>query len=128
MADSSRLEQLFLNLVINARDALIEKSNVGGENGDKLKTINVDCIRATREQTDWVRIEIRDNGSGIQQENLERIFDPFFTTKDPDKGTGLGLAISYQTVLDINGKIEVDSQPGEGTAFQIWIPVRGDKE
>ncbi len=127
MADSSRLEQLFLNLVINARDALIETGDLDDENGDKLKTINVDCIRAARDQADWVRIEIRDNGPGIPQENLERIFDPFFTTKDPDKGTGLGLAISYQTVVDIKGKIEVESQPGEGTAFQIWIPVCGDE-
>ena len=125
MADSSRLEQLFLNLVINARDALIELDAQTDGNGGEQKTISVDCKKTTRDQTDWVKVEIRDNGPGIPQENLEKIFDPFFTTKDPDKGTGLGLAICYQSVADINGTIEVESEQGVGTVFQIWIPASG---
>ncbi len=128
MADSSRLEQLFLNLVINARDALIELDAQTEDNGGRQKTINVNCKKTTRDKTDWVRIEVQDNGPGIQRENLEKIFDPFFTTKDPDKGTGLGLAICYQAIADINGTIEVESEPGEGTTFQIWIPASGHKD
>jgi signal transduction histidine kinase len=123
MADRSRLEQLFLNLVINARDALIELDTQADGNAGAQKTINVDCRKTSRDQADWVRIEIRDNGPGISRQNIEKIFDPFFTTKDPDKGTGLGLAICYQAVADIHGTIEVESEPGAGTVFQIWIPA-----
>lgn len=117
--DRSRLEQMFINLVLNARDALVEQ---GAERG----VIRVDCCAAERDKSAGVQITVSDNGPGIPPENLEKIFDPFFTSKDPDKGTGLGLAICYQAVIDMGGTIEVQSEPGAGTDFLIWLPAAGD--
>jgi signal transduction histidine kinase len=68
-------------------------------------------------------IRIKDNGTGIREENINRIFDPFFTTKSPDKGTGLGLTISYNIIKSLNGEMWVESSPGDGATFYIKIPV-----
>jgi chemotaxis protein histidine kinase CheA len=70
-----------------------------------------------------VRITVADSGAGIAQENLTRIFDPFFTTKAAKKGTGLGLSVSYGIVREHGGEIEVDSQPGAGTRFELSFPT-----
>jgi signal transduction histidine kinase len=71
-----------------------------------------------------MRIEIRDTGSGIAQENIERIFDPFFTTKEPGKGTGLGLAVTARIIDSLGGRITVTSVPAGGTTFSVWLPVQ----
>jgi two-component system NtrC family sensor kinase len=103
-----KLQQVFLNLFLNARDAM--------ENGGTLAVRSV-------EQDALVRITVTDSGAGIAQENLTRIFDPFFTTKAAKKGTGLGLSVSYGIVREHGGEIEVDSQLGAGTRFQLSFPA-----
>ncbi len=113
--ETNRLEQVFINLVLNARDA-IEKRRLQGDKFEGL--IN---IRAWAED-DQVRVSVRDNGSGIPEEDLGRIFEPFYTTKEVGKGTGLGLSISFGIVRDYNGTIEVSSQLGQGTTFLVSFP------
>jgi hypothetical protein len=106
-----KLQQVFLNLFLNARDAI----ESGGASGGLL----------TIETSRWngaVRVSVRDTGAGIAPENLARIFDPFFTTKGALKGTGLGLSVSYGIVREHGGDIEVQSQPGKGTQFVLTFP------
>ena len=103
-----KLQQVFLNLFLNARDAM--------ESGGTL-TIE------TRQSNGAVRVSVRDTGSGIAGENLARIFDPFFTTKGAKKGTGLGLSVSYGIVREHGGDITVQSQPGKGTQFLLTFPI-----
>ena len=102
-----KLQQVFLNLFLNARDAM----EVGG-------TLSV----RTSSTASGVRTEVSDDGQGIAQENLERIYDPFFTTKGARKGTGLGLSVTYGIVREHGGNIEVESHPGEGTRFFLDLP------
>jgi signal transduction histidine kinase len=106
--NSGKLQQVFLNLFLNARDAM----GAGG-------TLTV----RTRARGDAVGVEVIDTGHGIQPENLHRIFDPFFTTKAGRKGTGLGLSVTYGIVREHNGLIDVESQPGEGTRFRLEFPL-----
>ena len=109
---SSELNQVFMNLLVNAAHAM-----PGGEKG--RGTIHV---RTGAEGGD-VWVEIEDNGCGIARENLGRIFDPFFTTKAVGQGTGLGLSLSYGIVKKHHGRMEVDSEPGRGTRFRVTVPV-----
>jgi two-component system, NtrC family, sensor kinase len=102
-----KLQQVFLNLFLNARDAM--------ESGGVLAV-------ATSSADGLVRVTVADSGAGIVKENLERIFDPFFTTKMAKKGTGLGLSVSYGIVREHSGDIEVHSEPGAGTRFQLSFP------
>ena len=106
--NGGKLQQVFLNLFLNARDAM--------ENGGRLDvTTLVDDARA--------HVTVADSGQGIATAHLARIYDPFFTTKAAKKGTGLGLAITYGIVREHGGTIEVESQPGAGTKFQLEFPV-----
>ena len=105
--NAGKLQQVFLNLFINARDAMAE----GG-----LLTVR------TRSEAGFAVIEVADTGQGIPPEYLARIYDPFFTTKGPKKGTGLGLSISYGIVHEHEGNIEVDSSVGNGTRFRLEFP------
>lgn len=107
--DTSKMKQVFINMIMNARDAI-------GEQGGKIYI-------KTRFSDGFVRIWIKDTGSGISSENIGKIFEPFFTTKPPGKGTGLGLAVSYGIVADHGGDIFVESIEGEGTTFTIVLPV-----
>lgn len=106
---SSQINQVFLNLVTNAVQAM------PGERG----TLTL----GTRREGDGVAVEVQDDGSGIPADVLSRIFDPFFTTKEVGKGTGLGLSISYKIVQQHGGKISVESTPGSGTRFTVWLPL-----
>jgi signal transduction histidine kinase len=106
--NSGKLQQVFLNLFLNARDAM--------EGGGQL------TIRTAAEDG-MVRVEVSDTGSGIPQEHLARIYDPFFTTKGARKGTGLGLAVTYGIVKEHGGTIEVESRPGSGTRFHLEFPA-----
>jgi len=106
--NSGKLQQVFLNLFLNARDAM--------ENGGTLRI-------HTRCEDGVARIEVSDSGPGIRPEHLPRIYDPFFTTKAAKKGTGLGLAVTYGIVKEHSGLIEVDSRPGAGTRFQLQFPL-----
>lgn len=76
----------------------------------------------TRQVENVVVVEVQDNGSGIEEENIVRVFEPFFTTKSEDKGTGLGLSISYAIVKNHRGEIEAESKVGEGTTFRVTLP------
>ncbi|MHC1742844.1 MAG: nitrogen regulation protein NR(II) [Syntrophobacteraceae bacterium] len=117
LADANRMEQVFINLLINARDAIVEKAESCGENGARkeilLKTFSLDSS---------VTIEITDSGNGIPERVLDKIFEPFFTTKRVGQGTGLGLSISYSIVQDYGGTIRVESAEGQGARFSIHLP------
>jgi hypothetical protein len=116
-----QLNQVFMNLLSNAIDAL-DESIVNGQLSVATPTI---CIRSEVINDNWMRISIADNGVGIPQAILSKLFDPFFTTKTVGKGTGLGLSISYQIVVDRhNGKLSCNSTLGEGAEFVIEIPIR----
>ncbi len=106
--NAGKLQQVFLNLFINARDAMP---------GGGLLSVR------TWAETGFAHIEIADTGQGIPTEHLARIYDPFFTTKGPKKGTGLGLSITYGIVQEHNGIIEVDSAVGRGTRFRLEFPA-----
>ncbi|MBI1905467.1 MAG: histidine kinase [Rhodocyclales bacterium] len=107
----SQINQVFLNLLINASQAIPEQ-----EHGSI--TIRSGCSDAEA----WVSIS--DTGIGIPPEVVSRIFDPFFTTKPVGKGTGLGLSLSYGIIDGHGGRIEVDSQPGRGSTFTVWLPLK----
>jgi len=117
LADPNRLEQVFVNLLINARDAIEQKAEQSGRKGE-MKCITL----RTRAEEGAVTIEVTDTGTGIPEALLDRIFEPFFTTKKVGKGTGLGLSISYGIVQDYDGTIKVESQEGEGATFIIRFP------
>jgi PAS domain S-box-containing protein len=108
LGSANRLAQVFLNLFLNARDAM--------PNGGMLEV-------RTAANDGTVEVEITDTGAGIPRENLNRIFDPFFTTKASGRGTGLGLSVSYGIIKEHAGKIDVRSTPGKGTAFRLEFPV-----
>lgn len=110
MADAHQLQQVFLNLINNARQALEESGRKG-----RLRL-------ASRVAGPWVRIVIADDGPGIPADFLARIFDPFFTTKPAGKGTGLGLSVSYGIVKEHGGDIRVESEPGAGATFTLDFP------
>jgi two-component system NtrC family sensor kinase len=107
------LKQVFLNLLINAIQAIDEGGRI---------------VLRTRAASGGVLVTIEDDGHGIAPENLDRIYDPFFTTKPEGEGTGLGLAISAEIVRRHDGRIEVESEPGRGTRFHVWLPAAEDAE
>jgi two-component system NtrC family sensor kinase len=107
-ADPAHMKQVFLNLLINACEAM--------EEGGTL-TIRSDYHPDTK----TVTMSVRDTGTGIEEKDLARIFDPFFSTKK--KGTGLGLSVVNGLVSRHNGKVEIDSAPGKGTVFRVSLPV-----
>jgi two-component system NtrC family sensor kinase len=110
-SDSSQLQQVLLNIINNAIDAI-------GKGGEiRIKTTHLS-------KNNELMIEITDNGPGIPKENLGKIFDPFFTTKEVGKGTGLGLSIVYSIIEKLGGRIMVASEEGQGTTFTIYLPVK----
>jgi len=122
-ADPTRMQQVLMNLGINARDAMPDGGSL---------TIDLARLRVKRAQEmplpgmqpgDWVRLAVSDTGTGIPPEVMEHLFEPFFTTKEPGKGTGLGLAQVYGIVGQHGGQIAVDSQVGAGATFTIYLPA-----
>ena len=118
LADANRLEQIFINLLLNARDAIEEK--LGG--GDR-KSVKKEIQLKSFCRNGRVNVEIVDSGIGIPEPIREKIFEPFFTTKKIGQGTGLGLSISYGIVQDYNGVIQVESKENEGSRFIVEFPV-----
>jgi len=116
---SQQIQQVLMNLLTNARDALDEKYPEG--NPDKIIRVTAQVFEKAGKA--WIRTTVEDHGTGISPEIQEKMFDPFFTTKEPGKGTGLGLASVYGTVRSHNGAIEVYSESGNGTTFTIFLPL-----
>ncbi|MBI4165836.1 MAG: histidine kinase, partial [Acidobacteria bacterium] len=106
--NAGKLQQVFMNLILNARDAMPR----GGE-----------LTLATESENSTVLVEVTDNGVGIPAHHLNKIFDPFFTTKGTSRGTGLGLAVTYGIIREHSGKIDVESTAGQGTTFRLEIPA-----
>jgi PAS domain S-box-containing protein len=119
--DANQLEQAFLNIVINAWHAMPDGGRL--TLGTRAVPASERHRRVGRAAQAGVEVVIRDTGTGIAPEHIERIFDPFFSTKGVGKGTGLGLAISRRIVEDHHGGIEVNSAVGRGTTFTIWLPA-----
>ncbi|MBW2109412.1 MAG: PAS domain-containing protein, partial [Deltaproteobacteria bacterium] len=124
MADANRLEQVFINLLINARDAIEEKWTAQDRRPDEKKRIEIE----SRLREGKVTVEVSDTGVGIDDAIVDKIFEPFFTTKNVDKGTGLGLSISYGIIKDYSGTIEVESVKGCKTTFRITFPAAQKRE
>ncbi len=123
LADADRLEQVFINLLINARDAIEERWE-GVECGPGEKTITI----RTRRRGRYVAVEVEDTGPGIAPGYRDKIFDPFFTTKEVGKGTGLGLSISYGIVKDCGGDIRVASREGSGACLLVRLPIAEEQD
>ena len=121
MAEHNRLEQVFINLVTNAIDAMDEKvdraERDGGPRPEKRLTI------ASYAENANVVVKVTDTGVGMTKEVVHKIFEPFFTTKKTGKGTGLGISISYGIVKDYEGTIEIESEVGQGTTFKLSFPT-----
>jgi signal transduction histidine kinase len=115
-ADPNQLQQVFLNIIMNAADFLTGKSLL--KDGSSKKEI----ILQSKNADDCIELRFVDNGPGIPEEERDHIFDPFYTTKEPGKGTGLGLAVCYRIVEGLGGTIRIDSEIGEGTTIIIQLP------
>jgi two-component system, cell cycle sensor histidine kinase and response regulator CckA len=121
-ADVSQFEQVIVNLAVNARDAMPDGGKL------TIKTANVPAQEAEKlsykgmPPADYVRIDVRDTGTGIPPEIIDKIFEPFFSTKEVGKGTGLGLSTVYGIVKQTGGFVYVDSETGKGTSFRIFLP------
>lgn len=149
--DPHQLQQVLINLLINARDAMPAGGSlgiktslvlydrppihnpdsglmvVGRRKGDFNSAFSLASVNKQRVDS-WLLISVMDNGEGIAAENLEKIFDPFFTTKEPGKGTGLGLAICARIIDSFNGRIIAESETGKGTVITMWLPVPKGKD
>ncbi|PIP79878.1 MAG: hypothetical protein COW84_08240 [Gammaproteobacteria bacterium CG22_combo_CG10-13_8_21_14_all_40_8] len=114
---AQQLSQVILNLVVNAAQAIKESK---GENMSEKGFINI----STHIQDNWFVTSIADSGTGMTEEVKKRIFDPFYTTKDVGKGTGQGLSMAHSSIVENHqGRIEVESEPGKGSTFNLYLPV-----
>ena len=122
-ADPGMLDQMLMNLVVNARDAMPGGGRIIVETGEKHFTKEEAELIPDAKPGRHLSLRVTDTGCGIPPENLPRIFEPFFTTKEPGKGTGLGLATVFGIVKQHGGSLAVESEVGRGTTFQIYLPA-----
>ncbi len=115
LGDATQIHQVLMNLCVNARDAMPD----GG-------FLSLRAENRTLGKDPYLRLQVQDNGQGISPENLDKIFDPFFTTKEVGQGTGLGLSTSVAIIKSHGGFMQVHSQPGQGSTFEIFLPARPD--
>jgi len=120
--DKNQFEQVIINLVVNARDAIGESGSIVIKTANKSLDHPVECHADTCPAGEYVMIEVIDSGCGITDESLGHIFDPFYTTKEMGSGTGLGLATVYGIIKQTGGSITVNSKLGQGTQFNIYLP------
>ncbi|MBL7665443.1 MAG: response regulator [Bacteriovoracaceae bacterium] len=124
MANQTQLEQIFLNLTMNARDAI---TNQEGLVTIKLERIQLEEVPANLfilvKPGSYITIKVNDNGRGMDEGVVAQIFEPYFTTKEPDKGTGLGLSLVYGILHQLKGSVSVESIFGKGTTFTIYLPA-----
>ena len=116
LADPVYLEQALTNIIGNAMDAMAAKEESAGIPAERTLTVNL------RYTDDWILLEIQDTGTGISENNIKKIFTPFFSSKPTARHWGIGLSLTYRIIQAHEGKIEVRSTLGKGTAFQILLP------
>jgi signal transduction histidine kinase/CheY-like chemotaxis protein len=122
-ADSGQIEQILLNLALNASHAMLDEGQIAIKTKNVVLDKDFTNIHWETDPGEYVLLEVADTGYGIEKEVRHRIYEPFFTTKDPEQGTGLGLSMVYGIVKNHHGHIECDSEPGTGTRFNIYFPV-----
>ena len=122
MADPGQVEQVMMNLAVNARDAMPRGGTLRISSSNQTVSAGVDPEFPGLASGDYVRLRVSDTGHGMDRETMSRLFEPFFTTKEPGKGTGMGLSTVYGIVTQSGGRIYCTSAPGEGTAFTIFFP------
>ena len=124
--DTTQMEQILINLAVNARDAMTDGGRLFVQTGNlqALPVVNEPYPDAGK--TDWIQLVIRDSGQGMDPATLARAFEPFFTTKEQNKGTGLGLSTVYGIVKQHNGQLRMESLPGQGTTITILLPRNRD--
>jgi PAS domain S-box-containing protein len=121
LADQNQLQQIVLNLCVNARDAMPSGGSItlatSKKTGASLQSLGADSART------YACLQVTDTGTGMTPEVRQRIFEPFFTTKQANRGTGLGLAVVYGIVVAHHGYIDVQSTPGKGSTFSVYLPL-----
>jgi two-component system cell cycle sensor histidine kinase/response regulator CckA len=123
LADRHQMEQVVMNLAVNARDAMPKGGTLTIETGQVVWEGSCPHFTADARPGPYIRISVRDTGTGMDDEVRQHLFEPFFTTKGVGKGTGLGLSTVHGIVLQSGGHIDVETKPGEGTCFHIYLPA-----
>jgi CheY-like chemotaxis protein len=122
-ADSGQIEQVLLNLALNASHAMPDEGKIAIKTRNYSPAENIHTTHWGTDRGEYVLMSITDTGHGIEKEVQDRMFEPFFTTKAPGQGTGLGLSMVYGIINNHRGHIECDSEPGAGTCFSMYFPV-----